>query len=336
MQADDVAVRVLLYLVACDEVRALESYFIAREESEVLLHRNFHEVVAVHPEFFSERDLSCAHLRHLAVVLNSAHLDLVLRIVVDDYLDRILYNVDSRHLELQIFSDALLELSDVDGRISLGYADVVAELADGFRCVASSAYSSERAQSRIVPAFYLALFNKSSDESLAHQHRCYVKRSKFDLARRIWPPAYFPYHPVIQRSVIFELECADGVRDALDGVLDRMREIVHRIDAPFISGVVVRSVHDSVDNRVSHVDVRACHVDLCPEAYLAVSKLARSHSFEKLEILLYRPVSVRAFLARLCKSASVFADLVRSEFANKGLSLLYELYCSVIHRIEVI
>ena len=56
--------------------------------------------------------------------------------------------------------------------------------------------------------------------------------------------------------MILELQCTDRMGDVLNRILDRMSEIVHWIDAPCIAGVVMMHMGDTVDNRISHVDVR--------------------------------------------------------------------------------
>ena len=66
----------------------------------------------------------------------------------------------------------------------------------------------------------------------------------------------FSDYPVIKRSVIFKFQCTDGVGDLLDGILDRMCEIIHRVDAPFISGIVMCHVRYTVENRITHVNIR--------------------------------------------------------------------------------
>ena len=115
-----------------------------------------------------------------------------------------------------------------------------------------------------------------------------------------------------------------------------MSEVVHRIDAPLIACIVMRSMNNSVDYRVSHVDVRACHIDLGAEAYFSVSELAGSHLLEQFEILLDWSVSVWAFLARLLESASVFSDLIRSKFTYERFALLDKLNGSLVHCIKIV
>ena len=70
--------------------------------------------------------------------------------------------------------------------------------------------------------------------------------------------------------MILELKSTDRVCDVLNRVLDRMSEVVHRIDAPLVTGIVVCHVSDTVDDRITHVDIRRCHIDLCAENLLSV------------------------------------------------------------------
>ena len=62
-------------------------------------------------------------------------------------------------------------------------------------------------------------------------------------------------HPVVQRAVGFKFERTQGMRDAFDGIGNAMRVVVHRVDAPFVAGVVVMGAADAVDDGVAHIDV---------------------------------------------------------------------------------
>ena len=71
----------------------------------------------------------------------------------------------------------------------------------------------------------------------------------------------FSYNPVVKRAVVLKFQRTDGMRNSFDRILDRMCEIVHRIDAPGISGSVVCHMSHTVDNRITHVHIRRCHVN---------------------------------------------------------------------------
>ena len=124
--------------------------------------------------------------------------------------------------------------------------------------------------------------------------------------------------------------------NTLDGILDRMCKVIHRVNAPLVTCVVVVHSRYSVDNRISHVDVRACHIYLCTEYLTSVRELTVLHSLEQIKILLYASVSVWAVLARLSESSSVLSDFICCEVTHICLALLDELYGSLVHLVKVI
>ena len=121
----------------------------------------------------------------------------------------------------------------------------------------------------------------------------------------------------------------------LHGVLDGVREVVHRVDAPFGTGAMVRHVVDAVDDRVAHIEVAGSEVNLCTERHSAVFKLAGAHAGKQVETLLHRTVTVRA-LRRGGEVAAHFTHLVRRELANIGKALFDELYGAVVHIFKII
>ena len=66
----------------------------------------------------------------------------------------------------------------------------------------------------------------------------------------------FSHYPVVQWSVILELQCTKGMAHALNGILNRMRKIVHWINAPLISCIMMGHMRHTVDHRVTHVNIR--------------------------------------------------------------------------------
>ena len=68
----------------------------------------------------------------------------------------------------------------------------------------------------------------------------------------------------------FKFQRADRMRDPFDRVRYRMREIVHRIDAPGIAGAMMRHVQNPVQHGVPHHEVRRRHVDLGAQYFFAV------------------------------------------------------------------
>ncbi len=110
--------------------------------------------------------------------------------------------------------------------------------------------------------------------------------------------------------MLLVLQRAERVGDAFDGIRQRMRVVVHRVDAPRIAGPVMTGVPDAVEHRVAHVDVRRRHVDLRAQHVGAVGELARAHAPEQVEVLVDRASAERRVGARFGQRAAMGADLV--------------------------
>ena len=86
--------------------------------------------------------------------------------------------------------------------------------------------------------------------------------------------------PIVDGPVVLKLQCADGVCHALVGVLERVSEVVHRIDAPLVACAVMALVHDSIYDGVAHIEVWRSHVYFRPQNLLTVFVFSLSHFSE--------------------------------------------------------
>ncbi len=142
--------------------------------------------------------------------------------------------------------------------------------------------------------------------------------------------------PVVERPVRLELQRADGVRDALDGVGLAVREVVHGVDAPGVAGARVLGVQDAVEHGVAQVDVGRGHVDARAQDARAVRELPGAHAREEVEALVGRPVPPRARPARLGERAAVLADLLGGEVLHVGLAGLDQFDRPLVELLEVV
>ena len=122
----------------------------------------------------------------------------------------------------------------------------------------------------------------------------------------------------------------------LDCIFNRMREVVHRINAPCIAGPVVSHMSHTIDDRITHVHIRRCHVDLCTENFFSIGIFAFFHFLKKLKVFFYGTVTVRAFFTRLCQSTTILADLVSSQVTDISLAFFDQLDRCFIHLTEII
>ncbi|MNH08227.1 hypothetical protein D3C79_676360 [compost metagenome] len=124
--------------------------------------------------------------------------------------------------------------------------------------------------------------------------------------------------------------------DALDGVRLTVGEVVVGVDAPGVTGLVVVSMTDAVEDRVAQVHVRRRHVDLGPQYALAVLELAGLHAREQVEVVFDAALAERAVLARLLQVAAVFLGLIRGQVADIGLATLDQFNGPVVQLAEIV
>ena len=155
----------------------------------------------------------------------------------------------------------------------------VAEVADGLRRVAAAAQAGDGRHARIVPAADVPSSTSCSSLRLLMHGVGQVQPGELDLLRVV--DAELLEEPVVERAVVFELQRADGVGDALDGVGLAVGVVVHRVDAPLVAGAVMVGVEDAVHHRVAQVEVGRGHVDLGAQRAGAVGELAGPHASKR-------------------------------------------------------
>ena len=122
----------------------------------------------------------------------------------------------------------------------------------------------------------------------------------------------------------------------LNGVLNGVGKIIHRINTRLIPCVVMTHAGHPVDDRIPHIDVAGGHVDLGPQHLFPVLIFALFHLLKQLQVLLNGPVPVGTLLARSLKVSPVLPDLLRAEIADKCLSLLDQQDGTLIHLLKII
>ena len=237
-------------------------------------------------------------------------------------------------VEVEILTQAVLQEAVVDRGRDLGHADALTEIADGRGRVAAAAQTAQRRHTRIVPAGDIALLDEAAQLALGHDGVVDAEARKLDLAR-LARNGHVVDHPVVERAVILILQRAERVRDALERVLDRVREVVHREDAPLCALTVVLDVADAVEHGVAHIEVAGCEVDLRAQGVLALRELAGAHTRKEIEALLDRTVAPRADSGGV-HVAAVLAELLRRQLAHIGEPLLNELDGVFIVLLEVV
>ncbi|MPM93206.1 hypothetical protein SDC9_140342 [bioreactor metagenome] len=95
-------------------------------------------------------------------------------------------------------------------------------------------------------------------------------------------------------------------------------------------------MHDTVDDRVAHVDVRRGHVDARPEHLAAIGELTVFHCLKQPEVFFNRAVAVGTVLPWFLECAAVFLYLFGRQVAHERLALPDELHGIVVEFVEII
>ena len=290
-----------------------------------LARRVLHEVLALDQNLFRERHLAAAHLGLARMVRGVEPLLVVRGIVVDHELQWIEHAETARRGLVQVVADAAFEKTELGGLLLLRHADPMHELADRRGRVAAPPDPRERRHPRIVPALDVAVVDELLQQALARDHEHHVRARELDLPRPARAVPEVVEEPIVERAVILELERAQRMRRAFDRVGQRVRVVVHRVDAPLVAGALMRNFADSIERRVAQVDVRRRHVDLRAQHALAFLEVAALHAFEQAQVLLDRAVAVRAVPAGLGERAAMLADLLRRQMIDVREPFLDEL-----------
>src|SRR5262249_46910790 len=179
--------------------------------------------------------------------------DLAFRVIVDDHPQRLQHRHYPRGSPVEVLADAVLQHRHLEGARELGDADPLAEGPYGLRRVAAPADAADGRHARGVPAADVTALHQLQQLALAHHRVGEVQPGELDLLRGV--DTEFTDVPVVQRAVVLELQRANRMRDALDGVRLAVGEVVHRVDAPLVADVRVRGVQDAVHDRVAQVEV---------------------------------------------------------------------------------
>ena len=180
-ELDNIAVCILHDFLALDDVRMLEADLPARLEAEILLRRLLHKVFLLDIDLAGERHEAAATVHR--IVVSQQVLLFILRIVRDDDLQRTQHCHDAIRMLIEVIAYAVLKHADIDQAVALGDADLLTEVAQRCRRITAAAQARNGRHARIVPAAYIALFDKLAQLALARDRVREIETCKLDLAR---------------------------------------------------------------------------------------------------------------------------------------------------------
>ena len=136
--------------------------------------------------------------------------------------------------------------------------------------------------------------------------------------------------------MVFKFQRTQRVGHALSGVRQGMGKVIHGIHAPFVAGAVMVGVHNTINDRVPHIQVGGAHIDFGTQHLAALRELALAHAHKQVQVFLHGAVAVGALFARLGEGATVGAHFLRRQLTNKGLAFFDQLDGAVKEKVKVV
>ena len=96
------------------------------------------------------------------------------------------------------------------------------------------------------------------------------------------------------------------------------------------------NVGNAVNNRVTHNNIRRCHINLGTKHLLTIAELTGLHFLEKLQIFLNTAVTIRTFLAWLSEGSTIGTDFLSGKVINVSQALLNQLHSIIVKLAEII
>ena len=263
-------------ILACYKISTHQTYFISREQTEIFTRRLDHKVVSLDVKFSGKWHFSCTHLRIFLIVWYIQIFYLAFRIIGDHQFDRIQDRHHTRLRHLQIFTDTIFKHRIIYRTIALWYTGKFHKLTDGWSRKSTAAKCCDGDKTRIIPSVYHAIFYQFLNISFSGNYIGQIHLCKFDLPRRYFKFT-LAYNPVIQWAVVLKFQCTDGMTDSFYRILDRMRKVVHRINAPFVARIMVHNVCHTIQDWITHIDIWRTHINFRTENFFAIFKFSIFH-----------------------------------------------------------
>ena len=132
-----------------------------------------------------------------------------------------------------------------------------------------------------------------------------------------------------------KLQRAEAVGNALQSILDGVGKIVHGIDAPLVALTVVMHMVDTVDHRVTHIEIAGRGVNLGPQSHRTIREFPGTHPGKQIQALLDRAVPVGA-LGGTVHVTPHLLHLLRRQLTDIGQPLLDEGHSALVHLLKVV
>ena len=155
-----------MIFITFNNVGILKTNLLARSQAHKLLLGLLHEVIALNPEFAGEFYSVGTISLVLGIVDSGELLNLILRIVGDNHLNRIKNGTNTDGTGVQVIANCTLEQSHIVKGIDLGVSDLVDELNDALGAISTTAEATDGWHTGVIPSINKLLVNQCQQIAL--------------------------------------------------------------------------------------------------------------------------------------------------------------------------
>ena len=331
----DLALCIAHHIRGTHHIAVTQPHPITQHQTLELLVGLFPKILTVDIHFPRHRHLTGAHGFILGVHRRNQRLFFTLFPVLDDHFQRIHHAHGPRSILVQVITDRRFQHSHVHHRIRTANPHRLTKGTDRSRGVTAATQPGDGRHARIIPAIHVPFIHQLLELALAGHCVIQVQPGKFILAGT-GRHSRILHHPIIKGTMIFEFQRTQAVGNAFNGIRQRVREVIHGVDDPLVTGLVVGLLANPVEDRITQTDIRALHVDFRAQHRLAFVQLVVAHLLEQRQVFIHRPVTVRARLAGRGEITAVFSDFRRAQAVHIGQAFLDQAHRQIIQLVKVV
>ena len=230
-------------------------------QSEIFRRRRFHKIIALDVKVATERNSPHSGIRILGIVDRIEFFGFSFGIICQHDFDGPEHGEPPCGYAIKFVAHGMFQQRHIGHARILRDADVVGERAQHAGRHTTPAQAGNRDHARVVPPAHQFFIDELDQFALADDRVGQIEPRKFILMWTRLRKFQRVEDPVIKRPVHFEFQRANRVRDPFDVIAERVRPVVHWINAPFLPGAMMRCVPNAVQHRIAQPYVRRVHVN---------------------------------------------------------------------------
>ena len=114
-----------------------------------------------------------------------------------------------------------------------------------------------------------------------------------------------------------------------------MRIVIHRVHFPFITRLVMFRMQDTIQNRIAHMYIGTCHINLGTKNSFTFFKLTITHFFKTRKVFSNACIAIRRVFTRFNKIATIQLNFFRALQIDISIALFNQLNCPRIQLIKI-